>query len=402
VSRNVLLLGLTSLFTDISSEMLTAVLPLYFMLELRASPLQFGIVDGLYQAGSVLARVASGIWADSRRRYKELAVTGYALSAVCKAGLLVVGGAWRPVTVLLMIDRLGKGIRTAPRDALIALSSDRARLGEAFGVHRTLDTIGGAIGPLLAFVVLALVPGSYDSVFVVSLAFGLVGVAVISLFVKNHRADVEDTTTHRETMSRSGLTGALATPRLRSMLIAGAVLGVLTASDAMIYLVLQRQGAVSITLFPLLFVGTSMVYLIMALPVGRLADRVGRHRLFVAGHVPVVAIYAILLARPTLSLPGILACITLLGFYYAATDGVLAALTSGVLESSMVTTGLALTGTVWVVSRACAAILFGALWSALGPSGALAVFCGGLIVAIGLASRLLQVSRIWQTDPGGL
>ena len=124
VSRNVVLLGLTSLFTDISSEMLTAVLPLYFMLELRMTPLQFGLIDGLYQGTSAIVRVASGWLADAGTRYKAVATTGYALSAVCKVGLLAVGCAWTPITGLMMLDRLGKGIRTAPRDALITLSSD--------------------------------------------------------------------------------------------------------------------------------------------------------------------------------------------------------------------------------------------------------------------------------------
>ena len=139
-SRNVLLLGATSLFTDISSEMLTAVLPLYFMLELRMSPLEFGVIDGLYHGVSALVRLASGVVADRGGHYKAVAVAGYAISAVCKLLLLMAGTAWAAITAILMVDRLGKGIRTAPRDALITLSSDRARLGEAFGVHRAMDT----------------------------------------------------------------------------------------------------------------------------------------------------------------------------------------------------------------------------------------------------------------------
>ena len=124
VSRNVVLLGLTSLLTDVSSESLTAVLPLYFMLELRMTPLQFGLLDGLYQGASALVRVAGGLVADAGRRYKPVAFVGYALSAFCKLGLLLVGSAWAPIAALLMIDRLGKGVRTAPRDALITLSSE--------------------------------------------------------------------------------------------------------------------------------------------------------------------------------------------------------------------------------------------------------------------------------------
>jgi nitrate/nitrite transporter NarK len=111
--RNVVLLGLTSFFTDISSEALTAVLPLYFVLELRMTPLQFGLLDGLYQGASALVRVAGGLVTDAGGPLKAVAFFGYALSALCKLGLLLVGSAWAPIAALLMVDRLGKGIRTA-------------------------------------------------------------------------------------------------------------------------------------------------------------------------------------------------------------------------------------------------------------------------------------------------
>src|SRR5215470_14527580 len=179
------MLGLTSLLTDVSSESLTAVLPLYFMLELRMTPLQFGLLDGLYQGSSALVRVVGGLVADAGRRYKPVAFVGYALSAFCKLGLLLVGSAWGPIAALLMIDRLGKGVRTAPRDALITLSSEPTRLGEAFGVHRAMDTVGAVVGPLAAVLILAAAPGAYDAVFVVSFAVALVGLAVLGLFVEN-------------------------------------------------------------------------------------------------------------------------------------------------------------------------------------------------------------------------
>ena len=321
VSRNVVLLGLTSLFTDISSEMLTAVLPLYFMLELRMTPLQFGLIDGLYQGTSAIVRVASGWVADAGTRYKAVATTGYALSAVCKVGLLAVGGAWMPITGLMMLDRLGKGIRTAPRDALITLSSDSKRLGEAFGVHRALDTVGALIGPLLAFAVLAAAPGAYDAVFVISFAVAIIGLAIIWLFVNNQRrADVS-----AAPAARPGLASVFKHSRFRAVVVAGGLLAVLTASDALIYLLLQRRGALPPTLFPLLFVGTAAAYFVLALPFGQLADRLGRHRLFLAGHAFVGAIYLLLLSS-RLSVLGVIICVTLLGAYYAATDGVLSAL----------------------------------------------------------------------------
>jgi sugar phosphate permease len=181
----VLFLGLTSLFTDISSEMLSTVLPLYVVFHLGFTPLQFGILDGLYQGIAALVRVISGLVADRWHRHKEVAAFGYGLSTVCRLGLLVVGGTWAGLVSVVLLDRVGKGVRTAPRDALISLSTAPAHLGLAFGVHRALDTAGALLGPLIAFGLLMLVPDGFDAVFVASLCAALVGFAVLTLFVEN-------------------------------------------------------------------------------------------------------------------------------------------------------------------------------------------------------------------------
>ena len=139
--------------------MVTAVLPLYLTYQVRLSPLQFGFIDGMYQGATALVRLLGGLVADRKERHKEVAATGYGASALCKLGLVAVGGAWLGTTAVLLVDRLGKGIRTAPRDSLISLDSERAGLGRSFGVHRALDTVGAMLGPLAAFVLLAQLPG---------------------------------------------------------------------------------------------------------------------------------------------------------------------------------------------------------------------------------------------------
>jgi MFS family permease len=392
VSRTVVLLGMTSLLTDVSSESLTAVLPLYFMLELRMTPLQFGLLDGLYQGSSALVRVVGGLVADAGRRYKPVAFVGYALSAACKLGLLLVGSAWAPIAALLMIDRLGKGVRTAPRDALITLSSEPTRLGEAFGAHRAMDTVGAVVGPVLAFAVLAAAPGAYDAVFVMSFAVALVGLAVLGLFVQDQRG--EPAPAAHGSHARPRLRAVFASRRFRALVGAGGVLGLLTASDALIYLLLQRRGTVPTTFFPLLFVGTAVVYLLLALPAGRLADRWGRHRVFLAGHVLVFGIYLLLMAGE-LPRAAIVACVALLGAYYAATDGVLSALASSVLHEQQLTSGLAVVSTITALARLFASSLFGAVWNWRGPTEALEVFAAGIVVAVALAAGLLGVGRPW-------
>src|SRR5437899_1836899 len=185
VSPTVCKLGYTSFFTDVSAEMVSRILPLYFVLHLHFSPLQFGVLDGIYQVAAVaLLSLASGIYADRVRRQKEVATAGYALSAVSKVALLAAGNAWPVVAGVLAIDRVGKGIRTAPRDAMISLCSRRDNLATAFAVHRGLDAGGAVVGPLAAYLLLRLAPGAFDLVLVASACIALVGLGVIGLLVE--------------------------------------------------------------------------------------------------------------------------------------------------------------------------------------------------------------------------
>ncbi|HWC26157.1 MAG TPA: MFS transporter, partial [Solirubrobacteraceae bacterium] len=146
VSRTVVLLGLTSLFTDVAAEMVVTVLPLYLVYVGQFSPVAFGFVDGIQRGAAALVGLASGFVGDRFRRHKEVAATGYGLSALVKLGLATAGTALSAISALVLIDRIGKGIRTAPRDAMISLATPRHELGAAFGVHRALDTTGAMLG----------------------------------------------------------------------------------------------------------------------------------------------------------------------------------------------------------------------------------------------------------------
>ena len=183
VATNVVLLGVVSMLTDISSEMVATVLPLYLVVSLGISPLIFGLIDGLYNGASAIVRIASGLVADRWQRHKEVATTGYGLSAIAKLGMLAAGGATGAIAAVVLIDRTGKGIRTAPRDAMISLSSSPATIATSFGVHRAMDTAGAMIGPLIAFGMLSLAPGAFDAIFIVSFFFAVIGVAVLVTFV---------------------------------------------------------------------------------------------------------------------------------------------------------------------------------------------------------------------------
>ena len=388
VSANVLFLGLTSLFTDISSEMVTSVLPLYMLMNLSLSPMALGVVDGLYLGAAALVRLVGGYLADRTRRYKTVAIAGYGLSAVSRVGLLAFGSVWGWLVGIVLMDRVGKGLRSDSRDALISFSTQGNELGTAFGVHRAMDTAGAMIGPLIAFGILMLAPDAFDAVFVVSLCAALIGLCILVLFVDNRLAP-ETERTKRAGITTSAVAGLLRRSNVRALIVAGGALNLATLSDAFFYLTLQRRLEFQSGFFPLLYVATAAVFMVLALPMGLVADRIGRTRVFLGSYVLLLLAYATLLL-PSPGIGPMAGSLLLLGCYYAGTDGVLMALASSRLPADLRTSGMALLMTVVNVARLVASILFGWLWTWRGVEFAIAVFGGGLVVAIVLARFLLN------------
>ena len=385
IGPTVFLLGLTSMITDISAEMITTVMPIYVVFQLGMSPLAFGVLEGIFQGATALLRLASGVVTDRWRRPKEVATTGYALSAFAKIGLVFLPGLGA-LTALTVVDRLGKGIRTAPRDALIASDASPERLASAFGIHRALDTAGAMIGPFVSLAVLALAPRAFGTVFAVSACIALIGVALIGLLVKNPPAP---RVTAPRPRLRDGLVTMVRDRKLRAVVAAASLLALATVSDAFIYLFLQRRFDFNPGLFPLLYVATAAVFLVLAVPAGRLADRFGRVRTLCSGYVLLLAAYATLLV-PLDAVAAIGTCVVLLGAYYAATDGILAALVSAVVPAHTRTSGLALVTTATSIAKVVSSIAFGALWSAFGITTALACFAVALACALFVAVALLR------------
>lgn len=384
-----LLLGTCSLLTDISSEMVSAILPLYLVATLGFSPLQYGVIDGLYQGASALVRLISGFLGDRLGRHKVLATIGYGLSAVCKLGLALVGSAWGGLSALILLDRTGKGIRTAPRDAMISLTAPRQELGLAFGVHRAMDTAGAMIGPLVAFALLAAAPDAFQELFLISFFVAVLGFGVIALLVR------EPVSRERVPEEKPDLKAAATLLRgreFRALTIAGSAIGFATISDGFVYLALRDKVEFDNTLFPLLATGTALIYMLLAAPFGRLADRVGRGRVLLAGFGLLLAVYALLLA-PIGGSISLLVVLALLGTYYAATDGVLMAMGSAHIPEQLRGSGLALLGTATSVARLLASITFGALWTLAGLDVAIVVFGIALLIAIALAVRGLRVAH---------
>ncbi|MGW6847707.1 MFS transporter [Streptomyces virginiae] len=414
VASTVLALGAVSMITDISSEMVTAVLPLYLIAGLGLSPLGFGALDGVYNGVSALVQLTGGHLADRVRNHKLIAGIGYGLSALCKP-LLLFAHSLGPISVVLTLERTGKGLRTAPRDALISLSTPPELQGRAFGVHRAMDTTGALLGPLAAFLILSLTVDGYDAVFGVSACVAVLGVVVLMLFVpsggdpgptppaasvkaasvkaasaKATAATARDVDRPAPVRLRDAL-GLLRLPRLRNLAICAVLLGLTTVSDAFVYLLLQRRTGIGDQWFPLMPLGTAAVFLLLAVPAGALADRIGRRTVFLTGHALLLAGYALLLWAPAWpALPFLV--LALHGMFYAATDGVLPAAVAATVPGELRATGMALVGTGQALARFGCSLAFGAAWTLWGTGPALAAAAAGLLCCAAVAGFVLRPS----------
>jgi hypothetical protein len=290
---------------------------------------------------------------------------------------------------------------------LITLSTPPDRLGRAFGVHRAMDSAGAFAGPLVALLVLAASGQAFDAVFVTSGCIATIGVLVLILFVRDHRDPVRAGVASSGVVSSgvgSSVGSSVKTVDLRAaagllrrrpvrLLLAGAtLLGLSTIGDGFVYLLLQRRENLATGWFPLLAVGTSMTYLILAVPLGALADRIGRPRIFLTGYAALLAVY--LLLSTSWSGPGTLvAVLVLYGLFYAATDGVLMAVAGPLLPPALRTTGLALIQTGQALAYLVSSVLFGVAWQWWGAAGATRAAAATAVLTLGASATLLLRRR---------
>ncbi len=306
--------------------------------------------------------------------------------------------------MILALERTGKGLRTAPRDALISLSAPAESQGRAFGVHRAMDTTGALLGPLAAFLVLSVAVDGYDAVFGVSACVAVLGVVVLMLFVPSGGGAVRPRPSgagagpqRPDPVRLRDALDLLRLPRLRALGLCAVLLGLTTVSDAFVYLLLQRRTGIGEQWFPLLPLGTAAVFLLLlytlflllAVPAGALADRIGRRTVFLTGHALLLAGYGLLLWAPDWpALPFLV--LALHGMFYAATDGVLPAAVAATVPGRLRATGLALVGTGQALARFVCSLAFGGAWTLWGTGPALAAAAAGLLCCAAVAGCVLR------------
>jgi len=372
---NVIILGLTSFLTDVSSEMIYPLLPLYLTTRLGVSPSIVGLIEGIAESLASILKVFSGYISDRVQRRKALAILGYSSSAVGKF-LLYLSASWIWVLGGRVIDRFGKGVRTAPRDALIADSTPPERRGRAYGLHRALDTAGAAVGVILAYYFLTAYKGDYTAVFLYSLIPAILGVAILSL-ARERRIVKAVASEHNLSFSWSALP-----TRLKAFLIVVLLFALGNSSNQFLLLRAKDVGFAPHMVL-LLYLAYNIVYALFSYPAGRLSDRIGRKTLLVLGYLFYGLVYlGFALVQSQAHVWPLFAAY---GLYIAFTEGVEKALVADIAPLELRATLIGLHATFVGIGLLPASFLAGVLWDVLGASAPFYFGGGlGLLAALGL------------------
>lgn len=356
ITRNVVVLGLVSFFTDLSTEMLYPVIPLFVVGSLGASPALLGLIEGLAEGVSSSLRWVGGAWSDRVGRRKPFIVAGYGLSAVSKPlmGLAAFALGWPLFLAGRCSDRLGKSIRTAARDALIADSTDPTYRGVAFGFHRGVDTAGAVAGPLLALMVIVFWPEvSLAALFLIAFLPGVLSVLLAASGVRDVARDRSPQTNgapgHRQRLPKP----------FWHLLAAFAVFSLGNSSDSFLILRSKELG-LSFQHVILAYALFNVVYTVAAIPIGKLSDRTGRKPVIMAGWVLYAFVYLGFAWFRSPLAPWVL--LSSYGLYHALTEGVMKALVSDIVPANQRAGAIGLLATVGGLGQLAASVLAGSLW----------------------------------------
>ncbi|MCX5756872.1 MAG: MFS transporter [Gemmatimonadetes bacterium] len=393
LSRHVKALGVVSLLGDVASEMIYPLLPLFLTTVLGASATMIGTIEGLADSTSSLLKLASGWWADRVPRKKPLVIGGYLLSAIARPVLAIAAVPWHALAVR-MTDRTGKGIRTSPRDALLADSSDASSRGRAFGFHRALDNVGAVVGPLLAWLLYEIAHMPMRSVFLWTAVPGALSIVVLVLFVR----ETPKAAALREAVRGTAMKSAAATVSLPGGVPLGstfwrylAVLFVFTlgaSSDAFL-LVRAQQVGVPMAVIPILYAALNLVKALSSTPGGALSDRYGRRPLMIIGW----ALYALVylgfgMAAAPWQIWGLF---LVYGLYFGLTEGAEKALVADLVPAERRGTAFGWFNFSIGIAALPASLLFGLVWDRVGPSAAFSM--GAALASAATVGLIILVPR---------
>jgi len=376
--KNILLLGFVSLLNDISSEIIQPILPL-FITSLGGGAVAVGLIGGISDGLPSILQVFVGYWSDRWGRRKPLVVAGYALSAASKL-LLPISASWQQVFVLKAAERSGKGVRSAPRDALISESADRSNRGRGFGLHRAMDSTGAVIGSILAY---ALWKGGMDFRTIFLVAAVLAVAALIPFYKVKESARVPN--------GRLRLSASDLSPDLRKFLVVACLFAL--GNFSYMFFILRAQqlfgGAQAVAAPLLLYVLFNLVYAALAMPIGIWSDRIGRRNVLALGYA-LFALTALGFAFVS-NLAGLIVLFALYGLVYALVDGSQSAFVSDLSHAGVRSTSLGLYYSAVGLAAIASSLVAGVLWARMGAES---TFLFGAAAAALAAVVLLGMKKV--------
>jgi len=357
--RNVFFTGLVSLFMDISSEMVYPLVPLFLTGVLGTTKTTVGIIEGIAESTASILKVLSGWLSDILGKRKLLMAVGYGTSAASRPILYSAAG-WGGVLSARFVDRFGKGIRTSPRDAIIAESTENEILGKAFGFHRAMDTVGGIIGPALAAVLLSILSGDIRLIFLISTIPGVMAVLLVLVFVKEKtRAKAKKISPFLNFTSIRG-------NAMGRYLIVIFVFSLGNTSDAFLILRAQNLG-IPVEIIPLAYMVLNAVYAATSVPLGIIADRVGLKNMVLLGFIFYSAVYAGFAFAANATHIWIL--FFSYGLFKGISDGSQRAYLAQIANTTRMGTAFGIFHTAVGLTLLPASVIGGILWDKMGPAG---------------------------------
>jgi MFS family permease len=384
IPAGIWILGFVSMLMDISSEMIHSLLPMYLLGVLGASAFTIGLIEGLAESTALIVKVFSGAFSDYLGKRKGLAVFGYALGAFTKP-LFAIATSSGVIVAARLVDRIGKGIRGAPRDALVADIAPPKALGAAFGLRQSLDTVGAFLGPLLAVALMLLWANDYRAVFWVAVIPGMLAVALLVFGISEpqHRSEAKRVNPiKRENISRLGTT-------YWWVVGIGSVFTLARFSEAFLVLRAQQSG-VAVALIPLVMVAMNVVYAGSAYPFGWLSDRMSHTKLLALGLIMLIAADLVLASGD--HWPTILFGVALWGVHMGMTQGLLATMVAGTAPADLRGTAFGVFNLASGVSMLFASGLAGWLWDRHGAETTF--YCGALFSLLALVGLGIRWKRL--------
>lgn len=377
--RNIFFTGIVSFLTDTSSKMVYSVMPM-FLLSLGASKTSLSLIEGIAESTSALVKTLSGFWSDKIGKNKPFLLIGYGLSALIMPLYAAVSSPLQ-VLYLRFIERTGKGIRTAPRDSLVAASVSNGETGKSFGLHKAMDNSGAILGPLIAFVLLLLFPGDFRIVFLFAGVPSILGILVLIFGIKEAKKN-------KESLFKKFHFSDF--PKKYYLFLTIIFIFTLGNSTDALLLVKANEVGVKVAFIPLVYLVTSVVSVFLSIPIGILADKIGKEKILITGYL----IYAIVYFGfgVTTSIGAIVALFALYGLYTATTDGIQKAFIADNIDKNKQGTGMGIYNALLGVTLLPASLIAGILYDKVNSS---VPFYFGAITALISAILMLIFVRLY-------